>query len=37
MKKYVRYKTDYPGVWYIEGKALQDKKTKEEGKIERIY
>ena len=37
MKKYVRHKTDYPGVWYIERKALQDKKTKEEGKIERIY
>jgi integrase len=37
MKNYARHKTDYPGVWYIEGKALPDKKTKESTKTEKIY
>ena len=37
MPKYARHQTDYPGVWYIEGTALADKKTKESTKVERIY
>ena len=37
MRKYPRHKTDYPGVWFIEGKALPDKKTKVPTKTEKIY
>ena len=37
MRKYPRHKTDYPGVWFIEGRALPDKKTKVADKTEKIY
>lgn len=37
MRNYQRHYTDYRGVYYIEGKALPDKKTKEANKTEKIY
>ena len=37
MREYPRHKTDYPGVWYIEGKALSNKKTKTTLETEKIY
>ena len=37
MREYPRHKTDYPGVWYIEGKALPNKRTKVNLDTEKIY
>jgi len=37
MREYPRHKTDYPGVWYIEGKVLPNNKTKTTLKTEKIY
>ncbi len=36
-RKYPRHKTDYPGVWFIEGRALPEKKTQQVTQIEKIY
>ena len=37
MREYPRHKTDYPGVWFIEGKALPSKRTKTTLQTEKIY
>jgi len=37
MRKYPRHKTNYPGVWFIEGRALPEKKTQQVTQIEKIY
>ena len=37
MREYPRHKTDYPGVWFIEGKTLPNKRTKTTLETEKIY
>ena len=37
MREYPRHKTDYPGVWFIEGKAFPNKRTKTTLETEKIY